>query len=114
MANGFLAPLNWLSTITEKLLQEDTFNDMQRNFLMNINKEAKAFQMLVLATSDTNDDQSTQVLSFEGRSHLNNIMGYAEELIDEVEGELTDEQRDLVFEVRSSARQLIEMLDKMG
>ena len=112
MLEQLLAPLNWIIGIVDKLLIEENFNDMQRKFLFNIATGAHDLRSLLLTSAPVASlEKSREVMSFDGRSYLSAIIGYSEELLDEVEGELTDEQRDLLFEVRSSAMQLLSDLE---
>lgn len=110
MLEDLLAPINWIIGIIDKLLTEETVNDAQRTFLVNSSKQAHELRSLLLTAPVPSKDKGREVLSFEGRSHLSAIIGYAEELLDEVEGELSDDQRDLLFEVRSSCHQLLSQL----
>lgn len=113
MVDQLLAPLNWVSGIINKLLEEEIFNEMQRTFLYNIATEVDALRTLLLTVPDTSTDHAKELLSYEGRSHLASIIGYLEELLDEVEGELSDTQRDLLFEVRSSSMQLLSEMEAL-
>jgi hypothetical protein len=47
-----------------------------------------------LAFVDISQANAKQNLSFDGRSHLSSIVAYTEELLNEIEGGLTDNQRD--------------------
>ena len=111
MVEQLLAPLNWIIGIVDRLLIEETFNDMQRKFLYNISTGAYELRSLLLTVPVVSAEKSRQILSFDGRSYLATIIEHTEELLDEVEGDLTDEQRDLLFEVRSSALQLLSGLE---
>lgn len=110
MVEDLLAPLNWTIGIIDKLLTEETFNDMQRTFLVNSSTQAHELRSLLLTVPALPSDKGRELLSFDGRSHLSTIIGYTEELLDEIEGELSDDQRDLLFEVRSSCMQLLSQL----
>lgn len=114
MTEQLLAPLNWLIGIVDKLLSENTFNDRQHDFLLKISQESHALRSLALTVVDLSQENARQTLSYEGRSHLSSIIAYTEELLDEIEGDLTDDQRDLLFEVRSSARQLLSDLQDLS
>jgi len=113
MIDQLLAPLNWISGIVNKLLKEETFNDMQRTFLYNIATEVEALRTLLLTIPDVTAERAKQLLSYEGRSHLASVIGYAEELVDETEGELTDIQRDLLFDVRANSMQLVSAIETL-
>lgn len=110
MAEQLLAPLNWLIGMVEMLLREEGFTEKQQEFLVNISKEAEALREIL----HDPEFKPKEALSFNGRSHLSSIVGYTEELLDEIEGELNDDQRDLLFEVRSSAKQLLEEIKKIS
>lgn len=109
-----MAPLNWIIGVIDKLLTEETFNDLQRTFLLNIMTEANALRSLLFSIPDATTDSARQLLSFEGRSHLSSVIGYIEELLDELDGDLTDEQRDLLFEARASSMQLLEIIESIS
>lgn len=114
MLDQFMAPLNWIIGVIDKLLTEETVNDLQRTFLYNILTEAKALRSLLLTIPDATTEAARNLLSFEGRSHLSTIIGYIEELLDEMDGDLTDEQRDLLFEARASSMQLLEIIESLS
>jgi signal transduction histidine kinase len=114
MAEQLFAPLNWIIGIAEKLLTEETFNDKQRGFLLKIAKEAQALRTLALTILDISQPNAKENLSYDGRSHLSSIIAYTEELLDEIEGELSDNQRDLLFEARSSAKQLLSEIQNLS
>lgn len=113
MVEQLFAPLNWLIGVIDKLLIEETFNDLQRKFLFNMSTGAHELRSLLLTIPDVSQERSRQILSFDGRSHLTAIIEHAEELLDEAEGELSDTQRDLLFEVRSSAIQILTGLESV-
>lgn len=114
MVEQLFAPLNWLIGIVDKLLTEGIFNDKQRGFLLKISQEAYALRTLVMTILDMSQPNAKKHLSFDGRSHLSSIIAYTEELLDEIEGELTDTQRDLLFETRSSAKQLLSEIQNLS
>jgi signal transduction histidine kinase len=114
MSDELLAPLNWMISITDKLLTESNLNDLQRKFLVHISDETKELRMLILSFSDVNTEQAKEMMSYEGRSQLTSIIGYSEVLLDEIEGVLSDEQRDLLHEVHSSGRQLLIQLSELS
>lgn len=111
MLEQLLAPLNWVIAVVDKLLTEETFNEMQRTFLFNIATQAHELRSLLLTVPAISLEKGRQLLSFEGRSHLASIIGYTEELLEELEGGLSDEQRELLLEVRSSSLQLLSQLE---
>lgn len=113
MVEQLFAPLNWIIEVIDKLLIEENFNDLQRKFLYNMSTGAHELRSLLLTIPDVSQGTSRQILSFDGRSHLTTIIEHAEELLDESEGELSVDQRDLLFEVRSSAIQLLSELTSL-
>ncbi|MCI0711134.1 MAG: hypothetical protein L0154_13335 [Chloroflexi bacterium] len=114
MTDDLIAPLNWMIAITDKLLTETTLNDLQRKFLYNISNEANELGKLIVTMADVSLERARHMMSYEGRSHLTTIIGYSEVLLDEIEGELSHEQRDLLHEVRSSGRQLLVQLSDIA
>lgn len=114
MLDQLMGPLNWIIGVIDKLLTEETVNDMQRTFLYNIMREATQLRTLLVTLPDVESEAGQALLSFEGRQHLASIIGYIEELLDELEGDLTDEQRDLLFEARASGMRLIEAIESLS
>lgn len=114
MLDQLMGPLNWIIGVIDKLLTEETVNDMQRTFLYNIMREATRLRTLLVTLPDVESEAGQTLLSFEGRQHLASIIGYIEELLDELEGDLTDEQRDLLFEARASGMQLVEAIESLS
>lgn len=110
MVEQLFTPLNWVIEVIDKLLIEDNFNDLQRKFLNNISTGAHELRSLLLTIPDISQEKSRRILSFDGRSHLSAIIEHAEELLHETEGELSDEQGDLLLEVHSKATHLLSEL----
>lgn len=114
MAERMLAPINWIVGIVDKLLSEDTFNDKQQIFLMTIEKEAQALQTLIATFEEQEQAKAKETLNIDGQSHLSSIIGYTEKLLDEVESKQMDTQRDLLFEMRFQARQLLAEIKRLS
>jgi signal transduction histidine kinase len=113
MTETLFAPINWIVTITDKLLTEATITDKQRKFLLSIASEAKELHSLILSIPDLSMEQDKQMMSYDGRSHLTSIIGYSEVLLDEIEGELSDSQRNLLREIRSNGRELLVQISEL-
>lgn len=111
MVEELLTPLKSVIKVVDTLLEEDTFNDMQRTFLYNISTEAHKLQSVLLTIPDLSYENAKHLLSFEGRSHLSSVIGYTEELIEEAEGQLNDEQGTVLEQVRNKSIHLLEQLE---
>lgn len=97
--------------ISEELLLEPSLNDMQRKFLVHIYEGGIELRDLFLSFPDFTMERARELISFETRSQLAGVIGYAEVLLDETDGELTGFQRAKVHDIRSAGKELLNMLD---
>jgi hypothetical protein len=114
MLHELLTLTNSIVAATDELLTQATITDLQRKFALSIASEAKELHSLIVTIPDGAIEQAKQMLSFDGRSHLTSIIGYAEVLLDEVEGELTDHQSDLLYEIQANGKQLLVQISELA
>ena len=113
MLNELLTSSNTIISAADELLTQTTISHLQRKFALSIASEAKELHSLIVTLSESTMEQAKQMLSFDGRSHLTSIIGYAEVLLDEVEGELTDHQSDLLYEIEAHGKQLLVQISEI-
>lgn len=98
---------------SDQLLFEASVNDLQRKFLHGIFTGSTELRDLFLSFPMIDIGNAAEVFSFETRSHLANIIGYSEVLLEEEEGELNAIQRERVHEIRSAGKQLLARINNM-
>ena len=92
----------------DALLLETSLNDLQRRFVNNIFQGSLDLRDLFLTLPDVSHPRVREVMSFETRNNLSAIIGYAEVLLDEEDGELSVRQRHHVHAIRSAGKQLLQ------
>ena len=113
MFSNYLSTLKRLINNARTLIEETTLTDLQRQFAVNIQDEAEALHELLVIIPDFASGNANELLAYDGRSHLNNIIGYAETLLEEHEGELDNYQRSLVTIMHISGEALLKQLNEM-
>lgn len=78
-----LASLQHMQTIADRLLARATVTDLERKFLTNIADETRELLLLIISLPDYDHERVKSILSYEGRSRLSSIIGYAEVLLEE-------------------------------
>ncbi|MFW5690863.1 MAG: hypothetical protein ACOCXZ_00065 [Chloroflexota bacterium] len=92
-------------------LQTDTnLNFAQEQFAQSITEEMQTLIDMVIALPEDWWGEMRAVFSFEARSHLTSIIGYAEMLLDESDGPLDDDQMALAQAIARSGRTLLATL----
>ena len=82
-------PLDTIATIRRLLVNTDTLihktilTDTQRQFAVNVQGSTEQLSDLILIIPNFPSERARQLLDYEGRSHLNNVIGYPEILLDE-------------------------------
>jgi signal transduction histidine kinase len=114
MVNELLRPLNQMIQNADDLLTQTTLNELQRKFIHSIFLVASELRALVISIPDLTWKKAQAILNYESRLHLASIIGYAEVLLDENEGELSAYQRERVHEIRSSGKQLLSRLNHIS
>jgi hypothetical protein len=114
MKNELLAPLNAiLHTVDELLVDTDgSLNSPQSQCVYAVKQVTEHLHQLVVSVPDLNWAKAREMLDFETRSHLASIIGYAEILLDQDEGPLTDRQQRLVRQVRAGGKLVLNRLAK--
>ena len=114
MLHELLTLSNSIIATADELLTESTITHLQRKFALSIASEAKELHSLIVTIPDSTVEQAKHILSFDGRSHLTTIIGYSEVLLDEFEGELTDHQSDLLYEIQANGKQLLVQISELA
>ncbi len=114
MVNELLRPLNQIIQNADDLLTNTTLNELQRKFIHAIFTVSSELRDLVISIPDLTWKKAQDILNYESRLHLASIIGYAEVLLDENEGELSAHQRERVHEIRSSGKQLLSRLASLA
>lgn len=109
MLNSLFAPLDAILQAADQLHAQDDgiLNAVQEKLVESIASVARDMQTLFVSLSGLSSESVRELLSFETRSHLASIIGYAEVLLDQSEGALTAEQAQLVQQVRANGTQLL-------
>lgn len=110
MKADLLAPLDAIIQDTDTLLTETDLTDLQRKFVLSMHQSGVNLRDSVITIPDLTWARAAEILSYEGREGLSSIIGYAEVLLDEEDGELALQQRTLVHEVRSNGKRLLDKL----
>lgn len=109
MFNALFNPLSAIIQDSDTLLAQDygLLNTVQERFIESIMAVARDLQSLFASMSGLSNEAAAELLSYETRSHLASIIGYAEVLLDQTEGALTDEQAHFVQQIRANGTQLL-------
>lgn len=98
---------------SDYLLQTTILNDLQRKFLHRIHSVASDMQQLIVMTPDEllTWERAREMFSYETREHLSSIIGYAEELASEEEGELDATQHEHIENIMIHATELFNLIE---
>lgn len=108
-----LEPLHQIIRCAESLLSDEgALNMLQANFVRAIHRDVGELLEVVVSTPDLSWEKARQVLDFEARGHLASIIGYAEVLLDETEGALSEEQRSVTYTIRAAGKQLLSRISQ--
>lgn len=113
MRERFLKPLGAIAKVCEALLAAQTLNVAQERMIQAIIMAAQTMADSIISFPDEPLEQSSAVLSYETRSHLASIIGYAEALLDGTEGVLTEPQAEQILMIRAYGKQLINTLARI-
>lgn len=115
MRDELVYPLSEVLDSSDYLLQETILNDLQRKFVHNIHNVAEELVQLIISTpSDLlTIDRVREVFSFETREMLSSMIGYAEVLESEEEGELARSQQQHIENIRVNATELLEVITNL-
>lgn len=115
MKDELIVPLSRVSDSARDLLTKTTLTFAQERIVQSIENVAKTMLEMVIGVPDFTWETATEVLSFEARSHLASIIGYAEVLLDEEDNDmpLTEQQSAYINTIRKDGRQLLIRLTKL-
>ncbi|MEQ8675926.1 MAG: hypothetical protein RLP44_26785 [Aggregatilineales bacterium] len=110
MRENLLTPLQDINHTCEVLLSETELDFMNEQIVQSIYHVAQLLTELVISVTDFTGDKAREVFSFESRSHLASIIGYAEVLLDDDDALLKPPQIDLIQQIRDSGKILLTQL----
>lgn len=113
MQERLLQPLTEIIRTADRLLLESDLNDTQRVFLQAAYDSATKMMEMVVSFPVVDGEHANEVFSYEARSHLASIIGYAELLLDEDDGELNTSQRDYIGQVQMVGKRMVRFLPGM-
>ena len=108
MRDDLLTPLEQISTAAEHLLADTDLSFEQEQIVQSVHHVAREMVELVVSIPDLTWDKAREVFSFESRSHLASIIGYAEVLLDD--SKLDSQQVEYVKQVQSSGKHVLSRL----
>lgn len=111
MIEELLTPLERIIVAADELLTNTVLDDeLHRKFIRSIFDNATEIRDLIVTIPDLTWAQAREMLSFETRSHLAAIIGYAEVMLEDEEGYLSDEQRELLRLIRGGGKHILKRL----
>lgn len=106
MREDLLIPLEDINDAAQILLSETELDFQHEQIIQSIYHVSQSLTDLVVSIPDFTWDKAREVFSFETRSHLASIIGYAEDLLDD-DNALTDSQHDLIKQIRYAGSTLL-------
>jgi len=113
MQDELLTPLHRIDDAAQSLLESTYINFAQEQLLKSVHAVTQQLMTLVIATPDLTWDKARELLSFEARGYLASIIGYAEMLLDESEGQLDEAQRAYAHQIRADGKSLLARLIRL-
>lgn len=112
MRDELLNPLDQVLQSSDLLLQRTILNDLQRKFLHSIHTVAQDLHQLIVMTSPEllTIERAREMFSYETRELLSSMIGYAEVLGSEEEGELSDAQFEHIENIHINATTLLNII----
>lgn len=107
-----ITPLERINVTGKSLLADTELTFAQERIVQSIVTVTQTLYELVITIPDLTWDKARELLSFETRSHLASIIGYAEVLLDE-EGTLSEIQNSHMKAIREDGKLLLERLTKL-
>ncbi|MBC7871073.1 MAG: hypothetical protein H7Y09_09570 [Chitinophagaceae bacterium] len=98
---------------TAVLMSQTDMEDLQHKFIEGMHSKAGEMLNLLISIPDFTWDRAKEVVSYESRSHLTSILGYAEELLEEPDSPLTANQRERVQQIHRRGRMLMHRLTEV-
>lgn len=110
MRNMFLEPLDSIIASSETLLLATELEDLTRRLIEGIHTSANQLRDLIISLPDLTWDNAKIVLSYETRTHMATMMGYAESLLDGDHGDLPSYYTARIQEIHAHCKQLLARL----
>lgn len=110
MRERLVDPLESILSKTTVLLQQTDLEDLHRRFLEAMYHKAGEMLDLVISIPDFTWARAREILSYESRSHLTAILGYAEELLEEPDATLNPQQRTMLMDIQANGQLLLHRL----
>lgn len=109
----FLNSLNTIILACEAMTNEadSELNFYQERFIDAMLRAAVTMRDLIISIPDMGN--AREILSYEARSNLASIIGYAEVLLDQVEGTLSATQQRHVQAIRANGAQMLNLLIRL-
>jgi signal transduction histidine kinase len=107
--DDLLTPLHHIIHSAQTLLSEEygLLNVGQTRMVESIARVARDMLTLFVSIPDLTSDEAKKLVSYETRTNLASVIGYAEVLLDETEGMFTPEQAGHAHHIRASGKQLL-------
>lgn len=109
MRDNLLNPLKKIDSAAAALLSETDLNFDQEQIISMVQTGTATLTELVVTMPDFTLERARDVMSFESRSHLASIIGYAEVLLEQTDT-LSQRQQDLLHTIRASGKQVLAQL----
>ena len=115
MRDELVYPLGEVLDSSDFLLRETILNDLQRKFVHNIHHVAEDMLQLIVATPPEllTIERAREVFSYETREILSSMIGYAEVLQSEEEGELNRTQQQYMEHIHINATELLDVITNL-
>ncbi|MDX1994089.1 MAG: hypothetical protein SF029_17010 [bacterium] len=113
MRDRLVQPLQEILEHAQVLLMETDLEDLQRKFIEGMHSEAYQMFELFISIPDFTWEKAREIVSYESRSHLTSVIGYAEELLEAPETVLAPDQRERVQFIHARGRLLLNRLTEM-
>ena len=115
MRDELLYPLNQVLESADFLLQETFLDDLQRKFLHSIHTVAHDLQNVIVMASPElmTIERARELFSYETRELLASMIGYAEVLESEEDGELDQIQHQHLANIHAHAIELLDIITEI-
>jgi hypothetical protein len=112
MRDELLYPLNQVLLSSDFLLKETILHDLQRKFLHSIHTVATDMQHIIVMTPSESltIERARELFSYETRELLSSMIGYAEVLESEEDGELSQIQHEHIANIHANAIELLDVI----
>lgn len=115
MRHELLYPLEQVLNSSDFLLQQTILNDLQRKFLNSIHRVAQDMQQLIVMTPPEllTIERAREMFSYETRELLSSMIGYAEVLASQEEGDLNEIQYEHISHIHANAVDLFDVITQI-